>query len=677
MLLSVESMEKNEVLNILISAPNYSNTALYLPYIFGLLKAEVEQNFSEPNRLHWMEPVFLNDEPKKLLAQHNLLEIDVLGLSCYTWNWELNREIAKVVKEVNPSCLVVAGGPEPDIKSTDFFSRNPMIDLVVFGDGEISFRKILEERLKARDYSSIQGVYCRESNQCGEFVESEKKVSFDAVSPYADITELKLLSDKYRRNFLLYAAWETNRGCPYKCSFCDWGSNTNSRIRQVPFDRLQREANWFSENQVSKIFIVDANFGILPRDTQVTDLLVSEKRKTSFPKEVFWCPAKNNTMDRIYTISERMYKNGLAHNLGVGFQSTDEAVLKAMRRKNLGTDKKYKSLIPRYKSLGVPVSGILIIGCPEQTKDSYIQSVHDLLSMGFDEEIRTHLFSVLPNAPANNPEYRTKFKISTIRRNMIRQNPMKSLRETPGWGKSSYIIKHACMSTDDWIEMILYSVFIQTFHCMGITRYLSRYLEKRFGIKHDKFYPVLFEALRRDDRLQLLLPIEEMIRSFISDSNAYWGMDRKDSKKLLDPEIYLFTSAGFKIFDVLAFVKSETQTKFESSLRTATDLELDDVFHFQRQMIVSFDYDQMLGRRFKLAYNWPQYLSNLSTSPLRAEKRSYSILSQTIGSARRIALDWRAAPKEFQKERYTQAVSLPVNRRHSATHFSLEQIQSL
>ena len=26
------------------------------------------------------------------------------------------------------------------------------------------------------------------------------------------------------------AAWETNRGCPYQCTFCDWGSLTNSRL---------------------------------------------------------------------------------------------------------------------------------------------------------------------------------------------------------------------------------------------------------------------------------------------------------------------------------------------------------------------------------------------------------------------------------------------------------------
>src|SRR5947209_2679156 len=33
-----------------------------------------------------------------------------------------------------------------------------------------------------------------------------------------------------KHGYRVVAPWETNRGCPYSCTFCDWGSNTLSKL---------------------------------------------------------------------------------------------------------------------------------------------------------------------------------------------------------------------------------------------------------------------------------------------------------------------------------------------------------------------------------------------------------------------------------------------------------------
>ena len=63
--------------------------------------------------------------------------------------------------------------------------------------------------------------------------------------------------------------WETNRGCPFQCTFCDWGSATASKVSRFEMDRLEREIKWMAEKKIKYIFVCDANFGIQKRDIEI------------------------------------------------------------------------------------------------------------------------------------------------------------------------------------------------------------------------------------------------------------------------------------------------------------------------------------------------------------------------------------------------------------------------
>ena len=82
-------------------------------------------------------------------------------------------------------------------------------------------------------------------------------------SPYLSGIFDRLIETYPKNEWLIL--WETNRGCPFKCTFCDWGSATASKVNKFDLERLKLEIDWFSKNKIEFIFCCDANFGILKK----------------------------------------------------------------------------------------------------------------------------------------------------------------------------------------------------------------------------------------------------------------------------------------------------------------------------------------------------------------------------------------------------------------------------
>src|SRR5437016_2253705 len=91
---------------VLISEPQSSNLTPYLPYMWAILKSWCGRQDHLNGQFHWLEPLHWRDDAEVLLAPYCDRPPDVLGLSCYIWNWDLQCQIAARVKDLNPDCLV-------------------------------------------------------------------------------------------------------------------------------------------------------------------------------------------------------------------------------------------------------------------------------------------------------------------------------------------------------------------------------------------------------------------------------------------------------------------------------------------------------------------------------------------------------------------------------------------
>jgi len=182
----------------------------------------------------------------------NCKNADILLCSCYVWNWKITTTLAKLVKKSNPNCLVIFGGPQVPNYSDGFFEQYPYVDIIVHGEGEYIIENIFDAFLKDRDFSKIKGIQTKKFRNPPQ----PRINDLDALpSPLLTNVIWELVDKDEKIEWC--ASWETNRGCPYACTFCDWGSATNTKMRKFSEDRLMKEVEWLADNKIPYVDCCD------------------------------------------------------------------------------------------------------------------------------------------------------------------------------------------------------------------------------------------------------------------------------------------------------------------------------------------------------------------------------------------------------------------------------------
>ena len=75
---------------------------------------------------------------------------------------------------------------------------------------------------------------------------------------------------------------ETNRGCPFQCTYCYWGKGgLNRKYRHHSLERVSKELEWCAQNKIRYVFSADSNFGMHNRDMEIAKNLVELKKNTA------------------------------------------------------------------------------------------------------------------------------------------------------------------------------------------------------------------------------------------------------------------------------------------------------------------------------------------------------------------------------------------------------------
>ncbi|PIQ25598.1 hypothetical protein COW36_21390 [bacterium (Candidatus Blackallbacteria) CG17_big_fil_post_rev_8_21_14_2_50_48_46] len=381
----------------------------FLPYSTALLQAQVQAHSPRPERYLFLLPVFLIMSADSALPQ--LMAADIVGFSVYVWNLQHSLALAKALKARKPSVRIVFGGPQVPNRAEAFLREHPQVDLCCHGPGEAVFLELLE-RFPEKDWQAIPGTsYLDEQGRFQSFAQAPWKRDLAALaSPYLQGTLDPLISLYPGESWV--APWETNRGCPFSCAFCDWGSATGSKVLQFPLEKLQAELHWFGERKIASLMCCDANFGMLKRDEELVEELIQVRQGTGFPQDIHTQSAKNAT-ERVFRIQKTLSENGLSRGATLSFQSLDAQALRDIQRENISLES-YRELQQRFKQVGVPTYTDLLIGVPGETVASFLRGLETVIRGGQHEQVRFYEISLLPNAPMAQPEYRSQHQLETV-----------------------------------------------------------------------------------------------------------------------------------------------------------------------------------------------------------------------------------------------------------------------
>jgi tRNA A37 methylthiotransferase MiaB len=464
--------------------------AFYLPYSAGVIWSYclADPDISAEWRCDdWIWRRDAVEPVAERLAKNNLV-----AFSTYVWNHQYNYTLARRVKELNPNCVILFGGPEPAITDPDLFRKEPYMDLVICFEGEITFRRVIQA-FDSRDWESIPGLLVNRDGEAVNTGEAKRIEKLEDIpSPYLSglFDDIIAANPDVEWNGTL----ETNRGCPFQCTFCDWGSLTYSKVKHFGLERVFDELEWMAQHRVGFISITDANFGMFPeRDNMIADKIIEVQEQYGYPKTFSVAWAKNQKREVVDIVKKLLNAPGFNQGLTLSVQSLDVDVLENIRRRNMEMNK-LEEVFELCEQRNIPTYTELILGLPGESITSWKENFWRLFRMGNHTGLTVFQAQLLENAEMNLLQ-KKMYKITSQR--------------VTDYFSGSYSNEHIeegidivtgtrDMPYEVMLDAEIFSWYINTMHINGVSTMASRVVHKYLDIDYSDFYEDLFQFLQQD-----------------------------------------------------------------------------------------------------------------------------------------------------------------------------------
>ena len=356
-------------MKVLLAAINakyiHSNLGIYSLKTYGekMLK---EWGLAEEAKVSLAEYT-INHQMEQILQDIYKRKPDVIGFSCYIWNISYVKMILADIKKVLPDVKIWAGGPEVSYHAEAFLKEEPAVDIVMMGEGEITFAHFLKALLEGEELKQVPGLMLR--NDDGTITDTGFRQVMDMSQipfPYA-FMDMKELEHR-----IIY--YESSRGCPFSCAYCL--SSIDKKLRFRSLDLVLPELEWFLQAKVPQVKFVDRTFNCKKSHAMAIWQYIRDHDNgiTNFHFEIAADLLDKDELDLLSTM-----RPGLVQ-LEIGVQSTNEKTLETIRRKtDIEEIRQITENINSWHNIHQHLD--LIVGLPWEDLKRFKQSFNDVYSM--------------------------------------------------------------------------------------------------------------------------------------------------------------------------------------------------------------------------------------------------------------------------------------------------------
>lgn len=387
-------------------------------------------------------------------------EVSVLMVSTYTWNHILISKVCDQIKQLHPEIIIIRGGPQQGYNEK-FFEDNPSIDYLCYstGYGEEFIQAALpqiEQHGKIVNEESVPWLISRTHH--AQIVKRKYEFPTESAIEHNIHYVAEVFNVAKDKNIRYGVQYETSRGCPYQCTYCEWGSGgTGAKVSQKPLSVINKDIELLSTMGIKDFEIIDANFGIFPRDIEILNTIVESRKLFNAPENLMLYGLAKVRAEKKEKILDVMFENGLMDYYFMSVQSGSQEVLDNVKRTDITLEDNLR-LASKYRTMyGIPVKVELILGLPGSTLDVFYYEMDLIQKFGGWVWPRAP-FSILPDTEAAGKLYQRLHKIKTSKIGVPEndENEDKYISDSVIIKYRSYqeiVTESYSFSTEDWKEM--------------------------------------------------------------------------------------------------------------------------------------------------------------------------------------------------------------------------------
>lgn len=210
----------------------------------------------EQNREHIAIAEYtINQRTEEILAEIYARKPDVIGFSCYIWNWKIVQELLEEIPKLLPGVPIWLGGPEVTYDADKILTGYPQLQGIMVGEGEETFRELLEAYVAEKQ---APGKYDIPKEHLMQIPGLCLPGGYTVSRRLTDLCALPFLYEELEsfENRIIY--YESSRGCPFRCSYCLSSIDKKVRFREI--DMVEKELQFFLDRKVAQVKFIDRTF---------------------------------------------------------------------------------------------------------------------------------------------------------------------------------------------------------------------------------------------------------------------------------------------------------------------------------------------------------------------------------------------------------------------------------